>query len=62
MSRSMSKSASMRLTASSATGEILWAGLPLRTAPAMSANSKTLRRAWLQQSALAPGLGARPGR
>ena len=35
--------------------------LPLRTLPAMSANSKNLRRAWLQHSALITGAGPRPG-
>ena len=58
MSRSMSKIASMRLTASSAIGEIGVAFLPRRALAAMSANSKNLRRAWLQHSAstIAPGL------
>jgi hypothetical protein len=48
--RSMSNSASMRFTASSAIGEIGGARLPRRMLAAMSASSKNFRLAWLQQS------------
>jgi hypothetical protein len=48
----------MRLTASSATGEIAAAFLPRRALAAMSASSKNCRLAWAQHSAgvIAPGL------
>lgn len=52
----------MPVTACSAIGEISWAGLPLRTMPAMSASSKNLRREGLQQSALVTVPGMRSGR
>ena len=51
MSRSISNSASMRLTASSATGEIAAAFFPRRVLAAMSASSKNCLRAWAQHSA-----------
>ena len=51
MSRSISNSASMRLTASSATGEIAVAVFPRRALAAMSASSKNCRLAWAQHSA-----------
>jgi len=70
--RRMSKIAQVRFTASSATGEmagagLFWRSVPLKTpsvraprrAPALSAGSKTLRRAWLRYSALRIGPGAR---
>ena len=50
------------MTASSAMGEMSWAGLPFRAFPLMSASSKNLRRAWLQQSALSTGPGSRSPR
>ena len=46
ISRSISKMASMRLTASSAIGEIGAAFLPRLALAAMSASSKNLRLAW----------------
>jgi hypothetical protein len=51
MPRSISNSTSMRLTASSATGEIAAAFLPRRALAAMSASSKNCRLAWAQHSA-----------
>ena len=57
ISRSMSKMASMRLTASSAIGEIGAAFLPRLALAAMSASSKNLRLAWLQHSASTIGPG-----
>ncbi len=51
---------SMRLTASSAMGEISSATfLPLRAMALMSASSKNFRRAWLQHRALRTGAGLR---
>jgi hypothetical protein len=61
MSRSISKITSMRLTASSAIGEIGGAFLPRRAFAAMSASSKNLRLAWLQHSASTIGPGLRSG-
>jgi hypothetical protein len=58
----MSNTASMRLTASRAIGEIGVAFLPRRAFAAMSASSKNLRRAWLQHSASTIGPGLRSGR
>jgi hypothetical protein len=57
MERSMSNKASMRFTASSATGEITGALLLRRPLAAIFASSKNYRLAWLQQSAgvIAPG-------
>ena len=57
MPRSMSNSASIRLTASSAIGEIAAAFLPRRALAAISASSKNCRLAWAQHSAgvIAPG-------
>lgn len=49
-SRSMLHTASMRLTASSATGEIAAAFFPRLALVAMSASTKNLRREWAQQS------------
>ena len=60
ISRSISKMASMRLTASSAIGEI-GAFLPRLALAAMSASSKNLRLAWLQHSASTIGPGFRSG-
>ena len=58
ISRSISKMASKRLTASCATGEISSATfLPFRAVPLMSASSKNLRRACDQHSALIAGVG-----
>jgi hypothetical protein len=48
MPRSMSNRASMRLTVSSAIGEIAGAFLPRRALAAMSASSKNCLLAWLQ--------------
>jgi hypothetical protein len=62
ISRSLSKSASIRLTASNAIGEIGAAVLLRRALAAISANSKNFRRAWLQHSASTIGPGARSGR
>src|ERR1700733_11368904 len=62
ISRSMSNSASMRLTASNAIGEIGVTLLPRRAFAAMSASSKNLRRAWLQHSAPTIGPGFRSAR
>ena len=62
ISRSMSNSASMRLTVSNAIGEIGVALLPRRAFAAVSANSKNLRRAWLQHRASMIGRGFRLGR
>ena len=45
----------MRLTASKAIGEIGGAVFPRRVFAAMSASTKNLRRAWLQQSASVTG-------
>ena len=61
MPRSMSNRASMRLTASSAIGEIAAAFLPRRALAAMSASSKNCRRAWAQHSADVIGPCAREG-
>jgi hypothetical protein len=61
ISRSISKMASMRLTASSAIGEIGAAFLPRLALAAMSASSKNLRLAWLQHSASTIGPGFRSG-
>jgi hypothetical protein len=58
----MSKTASMRLTACRAIGEIGVAFLPRRAFAAMSANSKNLRRAEIQNSASTIGPGLRSGR
>ena len=60
--RSIAKSASMRLTASNAIGEIGVAFLPRLAFTAMSASSKNLRRAWLRHSASTIGRGLRLGR
>lgn len=62
ISRSMSKMASMRLTASSAIGEIGAAFLSRLALAAMSASSKNLRRPWLQHSASTIGPGRRSDR
>ena len=62
ISRSMSKMASIRFTASSATGEMSWSGFLLRAFCLMSASSKNFRRAWLQHSALLTGPGSRSPR
>ena len=51
MSRSMSNSASMRLTAANATGEIAAAFFPRRALAAISASSKNCRLACAQHSA-----------
>lgn len=51
-----------RLTASKAIGEIGGAVFPRRALAAMSASTKNLRRAWLQQSASITSLGLRSGR
>ena len=51
-----------RLTASNAIGEIGGAFLLRRILAAMSANSKNLRRAWLQHRASRIGPGLRSGR
>jgi hypothetical protein len=59
MPRSMSNRASMRLTASSAIGEIAAATLPRRVFLAISASSKNGLRAWLQHRAGAIGAGLR---
>jgi hypothetical protein len=57
----MSNSASMRLTASSATGETAAAPFLRRAFAAMSASSKNCLRAWAQHSADVIGAGARDG-
>jgi hypothetical protein len=62
ISRSIAKSASMRLTAFPAIGGIGGAFLPRRVLTAMSANSKNLRRAWLQHRAWRIGPGLREDR
>ncbi len=59
MARSMSNSASMRFTASSAIGEIAGALLPRRALAAMSASSKNCRRACAQHSAERDGAARR---
>jgi hypothetical protein len=61
MLRSIANRASMRLTASSAIGEITAAVLPRRALPAMSASSKNLRRACDQQKAGVTAPAARSG-
>ena len=61
MPRSMSNSTSIRLTASSATGEIAAAFLPRRALAAISASSKNCRLACAQQSADVIGPGERDG-
>jgi hypothetical protein len=57
--RSKSKIASIRLTASTASGAT--AGSWPRTLRAMSASTKNLRRAWAQHAASMTGPGRRPG-
>src|SRR5690349_1884827 len=61
MPRSMSNSASMCLTASSATGEIAAAPLRHRAFAAISASSRNCLLAWAQHSADVIGPGARDG-
>jgi hypothetical protein len=61
MLRSISNRTSIRLTASSAIGEIAAAFLPRRALAAMSARSKNCRLAWAQHSADVIGPGARDG-
>ena len=55
--RSASNTASMRLTASAAIGEMTGAPLRRFSCPATSASSKNLRRAWAQHSARVPAAG-----
>ena len=57
--RSISNNASMRVTASTAMGEISLADLPLRMLVCTSASSKNLRRACDQHNADATGPGFR---
>jgi hypothetical protein len=57
----MSNSTSIRLTASSATGEIAAAFLPRRALAAISASSKNCRLAWAQHSAGVIAPAARAG-
>jgi hypothetical protein len=61
MPRSISNSISMRLTASSATGEIAAAFSPRRALAAISANSKNCRLACAQHSADVIRPGKRDG-
>ena len=61
MPRSISNRASIRLTASSAIGEIAAAFLPRRAFAAISASSKNCLRAWAQHSADVIGPSAREG-
>src|SRR3546814_20100893 len=62
MARSISNSASMRRTASSAIGEIAAADRPRRAFLAMSASSKNCLREWAQQRAGVIGSLAARGR
>jgi hypothetical protein len=62
MARSMSNSASIRLTASAAMGEMTGAPHRRRACPATSASSKNFRRACAQHSARTIGAGARSPR
>jgi hypothetical protein len=61
MPRSISNRTSIRLTASSAIGEIAPAFLPRLALAAMSASSKNCRLAWAQHNADVIGPSAREG-